>query len=98
MNIFSSSQPLDKLPIQIFGEIIQLNSTESFGSQQPSQHIYEWNGGWHWKVLVYGVYFWLASYTNWPPKIWNDCWKVESSDHNDHQDVISSAAVSYTLS
>ena len=22
---------------------------------------YEWNGGWHWKVHIYGVYFWLAS-------------------------------------
>ena len=39
MNIFSSSQPLDKLPIPIFGEIILFNNTESFGSQRPSQHI-----------------------------------------------------------
>ena len=26
---------------------------------------YEWNGGWHWKVHIYGVYFWLALTNYW---------------------------------
>ena len=39
MNIFSSSQPLDKLHIPICREITQLNNKDIFGGQQSSQHI-----------------------------------------------------------
>ena len=61
MNIFSSSQPLYMLPVPSGGEIIQLNNTDIFGCQPPINTFYEWNGGWNWKVHIYGVCFWLAS-------------------------------------
>ena len=39
MNIFSPSQPVDKLHIPICREITRLNNTDIFGGQQSSQHI-----------------------------------------------------------
>ena len=66
VNIFSSSQPLYMLPVPNCGEIIQPINTDISGCQPPSENtFYEWNGGWHWKVDIYGVYFWLASCVKW---------------------------------
>ena len=43
----------------------------------------------NYKIFFVSQPWWLTgfqAYTNWPPGIWNDCQKVELSDHNDPQD------------
>ena len=61
LNIFSSSQPLYKLPILICGESFSSTTHIFLAVTHQVKTFYERDGGWHGKVHIYRVYFGLAS-------------------------------------
>ena len=61
LNIFSSSQPLYKLPILICGELFSSTTHIFLAVTHQVKTFYERDGGWHGKVHIYRVYFGLAS-------------------------------------